>query len=383
MKLTPTQPMHKPMLNLSLKISTRIRLHHQFIKAPARFAVRHGVDLAGDVNPETCFAKDPDTRDKIAEVKANIHLVRYNAVRLFTKSDRDGDWIRGIDVNPSTLLYGVENHSLTEQDLLVSLSMVQSLVTPLLADPSDRCHIVPGLVVDDKHLAYWSHIKSVLQLPGIHIPLLHGIKHPDTGPPDGPIDERLQLGKKGDDCVITFDAAGIENTGGNCAHSVDVVHVSLFLKRQALLAAYQNLGTMASVHDKDRLVAFRAPDVARVHHEVMSRLEGFYLPVPLQWAGMGKPITTAKVIALLSQVTSIPRDELRAMYEGQSKLSDSTRKRLNNDLPAAAACFKPVPVSSLFRQEVYATQPTGKRHPVDVHIDPQITAAYGPHASSH
>jgi hypothetical protein len=46
------------------------------------------------------------------------------------------------------------------------------------------------------------------------------------------------------------------------------------------------------------------------------------------------------------------------------------------------ACLKPVPVSSLFRPEVYAARVADTRRPLATDIDPQIAAAYGPDTST-
>jgi hypothetical protein len=66
------------------------------------------------------------------------------------------------------------------------------------------------------------------------------------------------------------------------------------------------------------------------------------------WAGMGKPLTHAKAIALLAQHTDIPVDELLTMHEAIRKFDRKTRQRLDHDVDAAVTCLKPVPVTSLF-----------------------------------
>jgi hypothetical protein len=360
---------------LSLRISTRIRLHSEFVKNPTAYACSRGVDLVGDVSPELSFAKSIDG-EKRTKVRANIHLVRHGAIRLFTERSDGADWIRSIDLNPALLLHGPADHMLFDHDLSRALNMCQGAVTPLLADPSDRGHVIPGLVAKSEHRAYWSRIKSVLRLPGIRIPGLHGVSHPDAGPPDGPTDERLQLGKNDDDCVIAFEAAD-----GDGRHNGVGVDVSLSLKRYALRAAYQHIGRLASVHECDRLVAFRASDVAMVHSEFMSRLAGIYLPVAPEWEDTGKDVTPAKITALLSKITSIPLDELCALDVELRNPSLSTLKRFRRELSTVEASLKPVPVSSLFRPRAYATRAVDQGRPVGYSCDPRIAAVYGPDAA--
>ena len=115
MKRLPTDPL-QPMPLIRLRISTNIRLHPGFSEAPFSFARLRGVDLADDVLPETSYRNDPDTQEKTAKAKANIHLVRHGAIRLFTEGDRDDDVrVRGIDLNPSMLLYETKNNPLAER----------------------------------------------------------------------------------------------------------------------------------------------------------------------------------------------------------------------------------------------------------------------------
>jgi hypothetical protein len=378
-------PLVQPMPLRSLRISTCLMVHPDFIKAPTVFARRHGVDLADDIFPETSFKKDPETYKKTSTVRANIHLVRHGAIRVFTERDAEGDsYVRGVELSPSLLLYRNGDIHLCEADLAVSLSMLSAKVTPLLANPRDVCHIVPGLA-GGGHVAYWSYIESEILLPGIDIPCLHGLSHQDTGPAQGSTRTRIQLGDKWDDHLIRFTAASWETSDPTGVRSVKGVRVKLCLRGQAVVASFGRLETTGLLNDTNRLISFRAPDVARVHQVMMSQLDGTYLRVPPEWTarGDGKPITHAKTIALMSLLTSIPLEDLRAMDEEIRHPSLSTRERLDLDVQMEAARLKPVPVSTLFGSEVYAAQPT----PIIPHtanlVDPQVKTVYGPHTTSH
>jgi hypothetical protein len=366
----------------TLKASTRVRLHPEFVKEPTSFARRHGVDLVGEVFPATSFTTNKETSEKDGKVKANIHLVQHKAIRLFTERDSDGDWIRGYDLRPFILLNDTKDRPLTGGDLTTALSTLRDQVTQLLADPLDARHIVPGMVADDTDVAYWREIESEVLIPDVDLPCLHDASHPDTGPAEGSTKKRIKLGDRGD-CVILIEPAMWTVSGPDGSREVHGVGVRLRLRGNALLSSLRESGKTSLVGDIMRLVSFRAPDVGRAHQDYMSQLEGFYLPVPPQWSEMGKPMTTAKVIALLSKLTPILPEELRAMYEAQSNPSKSTRKRLNKDARAAAACLQHIPVSSLFRPEVYAAQTAQSSRPPHVHIDPQIAAAYGSNSTSH
>ena len=365
-----------------LSASTLIRLHPEFSKGPERFAKRYGVDLVDDVFPASSFKDNEETGEKDESFKTNIHLVHHKAIRLLTEPDSNGDWwIKGYDLRPSMLLYGTKDHPMTGNDHLASLSKLRNEVAPLLADPEDARYIVPGLVDDGNHVSSWSEIESEIWIPDVDLRCLHGVSHPATGPAVGSTKKRLKLGKRGD-CVILIKTAKWASSGPEGTREVCGVRVRLTLRSNALVTGFREFGNSSRMGNVMRLVSFRSPGVATVHQGIMSQLEGLYLPVPPEWPSMGKPMTTAKVIALLSKLTPIPSEELRAMYEARSCPSQSTQERLDDDIPAAIACMQPVPVSSLFRPEVYAALVADSRRPVATDIDPQIAAAYGPDTSS-
>ena len=382
MKYQHPNPLLRLMPLRSLSASTRLLLNPEFVKDSNLFAKRHGVDLVGEVFPATSFKDNKVTGDKDESLKANIHLVQHKAIRLFTEHDSDGDWIRGYDLRPSLLLYGTKDQPLIGYDLAASLSRLRDEVAPVLNDPMDARYIVPGLVDDGTHVTSWSEIQSEVLIPDLDLRCLYGISHPATGPAEGSTEKRLKLGDRGD-CVIIIKPAKWTSAGPEGLREVHGVRVRLSLRGNALVNSFREFGNSSLVGNVMRLVSFRASGVATVHREAMSQLEGCYLPVPPEWAGMGKPMSTAKVIALLSELWPRPPEELRAMYEARTKPSDSTQERLDDDIPAAAACLKAVPVSSLFRPEAYSSQATGTTPPLATDIDPLIAATYGPDTSPH
>jgi len=379
MKRMPTRPLLQPVPLHTLTISTTLRLHPEFTKAPYPFARGRGVNLADDVFPETSFRKDPGGEEKLAKVTANIHLVRHGAVRLFVERDADGDWVKSINLNPALLLYGDERHPLLGQDFLLSLSLFRRQVTPLLAEPSDARHVVPGFGVMGDPLAYWSGLRSELLLPGILRECLHGLSHPATGPAQGSTKTRIQLGSNDDNFVIRFTEATAGRSGPRVSRAAAGVRVELLLKGPALPPRFARLGTTALVRDHHRLISFPASSVALVHQNAMSQLEGIYLPVPSEWSdkSLGKRVTHAKVFALLSSLTSTPLEKLRQIDEELRHPSDDTRERLDKAVPEALRWLTPAPVSTLFTSSVYSAQAAGMAKPADGRIDPQIATAYG------
>ena len=371
-----------PMCVRNLRIKTKIRLHPEFFKSPHTFARRNKVPLAGDVFAETDFRNVPDAKypdARIEKAKFNIHLVRHGAIRLFASRDDEGDWLKSIDLNPAMLLHEKERAPLHERDLPVSLSVLKTHVSPLLADPLDARHIVPGLVQAEDQIAYWSEIDSELVLPWIEISCLHGLSHPTTGPAGGVKKDRIQFGDKKDDCLIRIKQARFGGVDPNGTKDVEGIRVRLILQGNGLTREFPQFGTTALIDDTNRLVSFPELSIAQVHQSVMTRLDGSLLPVPQEWKdkAKGRSVTVPKVIALVSQLTSIPLEELIAIDEEVRQPSESTRKRLKSDVPAAAALLKPVQISSLFCPEAYASQVRGTKSPVDKRMDPRVAEIYG------
>jgi hypothetical protein len=331
-----------------LRISTNLALHPDFTKNPDRFALSHHVELVDCVLPEISFKKDRNTYEKVESAKANIHLVRHKAVCLFVHNSGSGYHIRSIAVNPVELLHKCDQHLVSFPSLDVAVNLLRSKIEPLLADPLDAQHIVPGHTHGDKHLAFWSGIECRALLPDLQLACFHDISHPLTGPAQGSTRKRIELRSSDGGCKIVFEKTYWEGIEANRMPRVESVSVTLTLTRNMLPAKLGSTGMVASVQGTKRLVDFSAGDVAPVFSEIMRDLEGTYLPVPPEWAAMGKAVTPAKTIALLSELTGIPVGEIRAMDEQIRHPSKSTRARLDDDVPAAAACLKPLPVASLF-----------------------------------
>lgn len=384
MKATFNSQYHLPVTIRKLSITTMFRLHPEFMKTPVSFARRNKVDLADEVFTQTDFRKnqdDPGSDERIKKLSSNIHLVRHGAIRLYAKPDED-DWlVHCIELNPSKLLYAAEKHRLREGDLPLSLSMLKAAVSPLLAEPLDARHIVPGLVQDGKPVAFWSLVDSELLLPGINIRSLHGLSHPLTGPAEGAKKNRIQLGDKVDNCWIRFKKADWMIDGSDGPEAVKGVRVRLVMKSHVLASDFMQFGGFGMVAGTLRLVTYTESGVGLVHQAMMARLEGTQLPVPAAWLedkakGRKNGVTHAKVMALASRLTTIPLEDIRAMDEEIRHPSESTHKRLNDALPLEISRLTPVPVATLFNPAVYVRSPVESQSLAD-DIDPVIADAYG------
>lgn len=384
MKLAEIISRNLPVTIRNLSITTKLRLHPEFVRAPLSFARRNRVELADEVRILTHFKKDPEhpgSSERIKKPSSNIPLVRRGAIRLYAKPDGD-DWlVHSIKVNPAMLLCEAEKHRLRAGDLRLSLSMLKDAVSPILAEPIDARHIVPGLEADREPVAFWSKVDSELLLPGVAVQSLHRLSHPLTGPAEGVKKTRIQLGDEEDDCWIRLKAAKWQFDGPEGMQTIEGVRVRLCLRGHVLVNEFREFDTIAKVGDTPRLVDLTERSMASVHQAVLTLLDGLHMPVPSAWLdsvaeGRKDRVTHAKAMALASRLTSIPLKEIRAMDEEIRQPSESTRDRLDKDLPLEFGRLNPVPVASLFGPSVYASRSSGISASAE-DVDPAIADLYG------
>ena len=333
----------------NLRISTDIALNPEFVKNPNRFALSHNVNLVDCFLPELSFKQDREADEMAESEKANLFLVHHKAIRLFVQNDASGYRIRSIAVNPAELMRHSDQYAVTSDSLEAALDLLKSNIEPLLEKPLDARHIVPGHADDNgEHRACWSEVVLKAFIPGLEIACFHDLAHPLTGPAQGSSKNCINLCSKDGSFAIRFEQIRLKSKGKKALPRVEGVSVALTLSGHMLPGTFGSKGVIAWVCNTRRLVSFPALSVAEAFFDRLSQISGTYLPIPPEWAGMGKPVTYAKAIALLAHLTGIPVGEIRAMDEAIRKPDRKTRRRLDDDVPAAAACLKPVPVASLF-----------------------------------
>jgi len=317
----------KPRLSLgNLRISTDLALNPDAIKNPTLFALSNNVDFVDYVWSETVFGKDRKTKKKVETMKTNIPLVHHKAIRLFIENDGSGYRLRSIVINPSELLFHTKNKMVTFDFLQTALGVLKSRITPLLANPADARHIIP--VFDgSEDVAYWSAIEITALFPNLQIHCFHNLSHPLIGPAEGVSKERIELRRSSKDSSILFEKESWDDPIDGPSPHVDGISVSLKLTGKMLVSLFDLIGETRRVRGTKRLVWFCIFDAAYVFEELMRQLIGTYLPVPPEYAGMGKSATYTKPIALLPP-------------------SESAIERFDDDVPVA--CLKPIPAASLF-----------------------------------
>ena len=364
----------------NLSVTTRVRLHPNFLDHPIKYAKEHGVELADDVYPETKFKADRDDAygEKIRRAKSNIHLVRHGAIRLLSVVTDGENYLQTIDVNLPVLLFGKKLHLLSQLDLARALTIVMDSVRSLLADPDDARHLIPGLHQEEDPVAFWRLVDCEVLVPGVPIRCLHHLSHPNTGRAQGCKAKRIQLGDKQDPFMIRFKE--LKHTC-NVVEDWEVpqgVRVRLILKGQNLLEEMRRWNKTTRINQATRLSSFSHSSITALMRSVMSDLEGTYLSVPPEWESptKNKAITHAKAIALVSQLSGLDPAVLQAMDQEIRESSPSIRKRFKKDFAVEKSCLKPVPLDQLFNPVLPAPEMVASDRR-EGRLDPEIARLYG------
>ena len=331
-----------------IRISTDLALHPEFTRNPEKFAFSNNVDLMNCVLPETSFKTDRENDEKLATQEANITIGSHDAIRLFIKNVGDGYRIRSIAVKPLELYHTHPKKSSWPMIYLKEwLSLLLSQVAPLLANPLDAHHVVPGNA-KGKPASYFSMVQMGALVNDIEIPCIHNLSHPLTGPAHGSTKKRIELRSEDGGCSILLEKESWDEPVGDRVCYTEGIAVMLTLTGKTLTDQFSMFGATKRIGGVKRLVNLCVLDAIWIFDMLMAQLSGIYLPVPPEWAGMGKAVTPAKTIALLSELTGIPVGEIRDMDTAIRKPSKSTHERMDKDVSAAAACLKPIPVAKLF-----------------------------------
>ncbi|RYG98116.1 MAG: hypothetical protein EON58_08070 [Alphaproteobacteria bacterium] len=333
----------------------------------------------GDVSPTLDYREDRGTGEKRVKPKANFHLVSREAIRVFMKGDEDDHFIRSLDLDPASLLGKSAVRELTDNDLRVSLTLLLREVAPLLAEDQDVSAIVPGLMRANEKPTYWSTVECEVIVRGVRIQDLHRVAHPLTGLAQGTTKRKLELKTLDNKFRIEIENVSRPVKQHNDSSEIMGIRVGLTFKGSAMRGTFGSLGKFFRSDDAspERLLRFRLSDLATVHFNEISKLEGIYLPRPTEWiASDGRRVTPARVVALMAAVTGMPAEQLRLIHDELRPPSTSTRKRMNKALEVEMGCLVAAPIASWLPAPA-SVQVTREVDINTMAIDPRIERVYG------
>jgi hypothetical protein len=303
------------------------------------------------------------------EEKTLFHLVRYGAITITSMRRGSDTRIVSIVLNPAMALYGKANHPLDDDDLARAQALLKESCGPLLADPADVRHLVPGEVGEDEEpVAVWRSFKCEAWYPGIELAHIHYLSHPEAGSAEGRKLNFARLVPELPGCLISFKRVKRKVDGSDT--KVPGLMISLELGDQELAHRQRRHGSTARVRNR---VRHGFEDVRRLCREVISELEGYYLPVPAQWAAKPGTAKFARMICLVAAFTErTPAELLMSPSIGQN-VCRRTVDRLRRRVPKELALLKPVPLAAVLSPGL-----VGQVAPPEVRMDARIAASCGP-----
>lgn len=393
----------------SLVISTKVRSAAEFRLSDTEFDRPRGTGLVGHPARKTSLKAEREPSGKktgkmVVRMKSTFHLIEYGAIVVTTRRNESDDWIETIKLDPALALHRNSSHLLHDGDLARARALLKKLCSPMVADAADVCHLVPSAC--PKHREPVASIRSIdceLWYPSIELAHLHSLRHPEAGSSRGRkqnyarlVPEVTEAGDgvgaavgskppvpRSSGCSICLERVSRRSDGLNL--KVSGLKICLELKDDALTRRVRcQPGTMAKVRDKMRVVHLELEDVQRVCREVVSELEGFYLPVPPEWSANPGTSKLARMIALIAATTERTPDEVVMNASAGRQVCRRTARRLEKAVREEMNLLKKLPLAEALNIPASEVVDTSRcNQPLATAIDPQVAAVCGPGTTSH
>jgi len=348
--LTPLAPLDR------FGISTAIPLNPQVVSDTAGFRLRTGVPIR-KIQPSKAFAKNTEYP------AANVFLADYKGLRLFIDHRGYEPWtLRKIEGNFVTLFHGSNGLILTENELLLGLSLLIDLLTPMLASEGDLIHLVPGLTVETR--AFWSLAEipfQILDPDGRYQHAFLNPRHPEIKKAaircDG---ESVHLGGPNAEMSIDFYRKDLEMKKILRKHETptpaEILRIEVTLTGKPLLKYLGQPGHTRMIREKQRLVLIGGPTLINAHRAVLTQIEGC-CQSNLHDDEAPRDCIPGRLMAHVSNHTSLPISDMLSICEERFKLSTNTLGRYRIAALDEFARLSPFNVEDVFALENYQRQP--------------------------
>ena len=326
-----------------------------------------------------------------------IHVDGFKGVKLQVLKDPVRGWlIHTIAFNPGSVSNGHNGRVLNVEQFLHAASTLIELVTPLLVNPDEGIHILPGLHAHSR--AWWKSIEipfHVLDEDGAILRAYGGAKHPEI--------HSTPLYKRNGQSLCFTNSTGHllirvyrkdVQMKQNATTAQPVLRIELFLDDDKLKQHLPH-GVWKTVDGAGRLVSFRACDLRAAHLEVMSKFDGAYARIP---SVLGEDDCKIGRMMGFSSFREGPSLDEQFDYHEKRFLSGNTpaairnaKSRLLKGARKELALLTPVKLCTLFSEDAWHGQPvvtspkietmTQARHR-GISVNPLVEAAYGCSAST-
>ncbi len=365
--------------------------------APEIRPLIHSIVASASAEKLVSFASKENTHKYNPTIAARtVYVDSFSGIKLHASEDPSDGWvIHTIVFNPGSVFNGHNGRVPNEEEFLHAASALIELVTPLLRNPNEWIHILPGL--HDRSRAWWKSIEIPFHvLDGDHAILsaFAGAKHPEIN--KRPVytcqGESICFQNSDRDLLIRIYRKDLEmrqKLRSKLTNNQPVLRIEVQLQKEKLKQHLRH-GTWKLIGGKERLVGFRAHDLRAAHFAVMSKFDGAYSRIPVAKGDVDHKM--GRLMGWISSVTGLSVEHLLEYYSARflvGKQPDSIRNAKSGLRIAARkelTLLSPVNLTALFSEEAWNNQPvvaaskvetmTRARHR-DVRILPEVEAAYG------
>jgi hypothetical protein len=299
-----------------------------------------------------------------------------------------------IHYNPGSLLYGHNGHVLTEDEFLLALSRLLDVVTPLLSDPNEWFHILPG--VHPQSQAFWHSLEIPFHLideDGQVLSAFVKAKHTDihSNAYNNCEGESISFANSTGELLVRLYRKDIKmkkkRRGSKSAPGVLRVEVKLTGDK---LAGYLSSGTWKMIKGCERLISFRSDNLKCSHTAVMSKFSGVYSRLPKPNSTIDRKM--GDFMGWIFHKTDFPISPQVEFYRSRYSSESTVQSWRNTKCALMAAARKhleelsPVNLDTLFNAAAWNLQPgvsvpkvermTRARN-ANTQIHPAVQAAYG------
>ena len=214
-----------------------------------------------------------------------IFIDGYSGISLQARRDPVLGWTcYGITFNPSKVIYGHNGRLIDEEQFSRAASVLDNSVFPLLKDPDDWVHIMPGQTEHSR--AWWKTVEIPFHTrdpDGAILSAFFRGKHPEiNSQPLGKQCESCTFKSANGELVIRIYRKDIElrkKLKRQVSNDQPVLRIEVQLSGSKLEQYLPN-ATWKIIDGKRRLVSFRAKDLIAAFNDVISKFSGVYTRVP-------------------------------------------------------------------------------------------------------
>lgn len=330
-----------------------------------------------------------------------IHVDSFGAITLNAKKDGHKWRFESVDFNPARLIHGHNGRIVTEDQFLRALSIYRHLVTPMLADPDDVLHLIPGLPGSRSH---WKKVEIPLHLideDGLILAAIGDAKHKSiTSKPWRKEGETVTFENSKKSLKVSAYRKDIQMLSGrrnrSIATEVDqpvpaVLRIEVTLAKDDLSANLPYETNDEEDKAKNRFVrAFRGSDLREAHMKIVREFKGAF--VFHTGSANEKNDRLAAMMAWVAMRTGLSLTQQFEHFERRFLTSTSPESRKNKKSSTLMAARKElevlrnIDVATLFSDEAWSAPPcvtastlekmTAARH-YGIEVDPDIHDAYG------